>query len=100
LAQLANVEVVPLPRERECCGFGGTFAVRHPEISSAMVEDKAAEAAATGATILLSGDGGCLLNIGGRLEAKKEPVAVRHVAEFLWERTADPPRASERKRGT
>jgi L-lactate dehydrogenase complex protein LldE len=88
LAQLANVEVVPLSRERECCGFGGTFAVRMPEISAAMVEDKAADVVSTGAPTLLSADGGCLLNIGGRLEARGEKVRAMHVAEFLWERTA------------
>jgi L-lactate dehydrogenase complex protein LldE len=87
LAQLANVEVAPLSRDRECCGFGGTFAVRMPEISAAMVEDKAADVVATGATTLLSGDGGCLLNIGGRLDAEGRPVRARHIAEFLWERT-------------
>jgi L-lactate dehydrogenase complex protein LldE len=87
LAQLANVELAPLSRERECCGFGGTFAIREPEISAAMVEDKAGDVLATGAPILLSGDGGCLLNIGGRLAAKGESVAAKHVAEFLWERT-------------
>jgi L-lactate dehydrogenase complex protein LldE len=87
LSQLNNIEIVPLARERECCGFGGTFAVRHPEISAAMVEDKAAEVVATRAPVLLSGDGGCLLNIGGRLEAKGEPVRSQHIAEFLWERT-------------
>jgi L-lactate dehydrogenase complex protein LldE len=87
LAQLANVELVPLTRERECCGFGGTFSVREPEISAAMVEDKSDDVLSTGAPILLSGDGGCLLNIGGRLAAKGETVAARHVAEFLWERT-------------
>ena len=87
LAQLNNVNIVSLSRERECCGFGGTFAVRHPEISAAMVEDKAADVASTGAPILLSGDGGCLLNIGGRLEAQGQTVQTRHIAEFLWERT-------------
>jgi L-lactate dehydrogenase complex protein LldE len=87
LAQLNNVELVSLARERECCGFGGTFAVREPEISAAMVEDKAEDAVATGASVLLSGDGGCLLNIGGRLEARGEKIRSRHVAEFLWERT-------------
>ena len=87
LAQLENVELAPLSRERECCGFGGTFAIREPEISAAMVEDKAADVLSTGAPILLSGDGGCLLNIGGRLAAKGESVTARHVAEFLWERT-------------
>ncbi len=90
LGQLHNVEIVPLRRESECCGFGGTFAVRQPEISAAMVEDKAADVAATGAPVLLSADGGCLLNIAGRLERRGDRVAARHVAEFLWDRTAGP----------
>ncbi len=87
LAQLANVELAPLSREWECCGFGGTFSIREPEISAAMVEDKADDVLATGAQVLLSGDAGCLMNIGGRLAAKGEAVSARHVAEFLWERT-------------
>jgi L-lactate dehydrogenase complex protein LldE len=87
LAQLQNVSVKPLSRELECCGFGGTFAVRHPEISAAMVEDKASDVAATGAGTLLAGDGGCLMNIGGRLEARRDAVRAVHLAEFLWERT-------------
>ncbi len=90
LRQLHNVEIVSLQRETECCGFGGTFSVREPEISAAMVEDKAADVAATGAPILLSADGGCLLNIAGRMERRGDRVAARHVAEFLWERTAGP----------
>ena len=87
LSQLANVSVRPLSREFECCGFGGTFAVRHPEISAAMVEDKASDVTATGAATLLAGDGGCLMNIGGRLEARGDAVRAVHVAQFLWERT-------------
>jgi len=87
LGQLANVELAPLGRERECCGFGGTFAVRHPEISGAMACDKAADAVATGASRVLSTDGGCLLNVQGALEAKGEALRVQHIAEFLWERT-------------
>ena len=87
LAQLAHVELTPLSRERECCGFGGTFSIREPEISAAMVEDKVGDVLATGAPILLSADAGCLMNIGGRLEAKGESVSARHVAEFLWDRT-------------
>ena len=86
LRQLSNVELVELSRERECCGFGGTFSVRFPEISAAMVTDKAADAAATGAAELLSGDCGCLLNISGALDAKGLPLRARHVAEFIWER--------------
>ena len=87
LGRLSNVELVPLTRERECCGFGGTFAVRLPEISAAMVEDKAADVTSTGATTLLSGDGGCLLNISGRLDAEGRPLRAQHIAQFLWERT-------------
>jgi L-lactate dehydrogenase complex protein LldE len=87
LGQLSNVELAPLAREQECCGFGGTFSVRQPEISGAMSCDKAADAEATGATVLLSTDGGCLLNVNGTLEVKHSPLRVQHIAEFLWERT-------------
>jgi L-lactate dehydrogenase complex protein LldE len=87
LAQLENVEVVPLERGRECCGFGGTFSLRQPEVSAAMTADKAEAVRATGAATLLSGDGGCLLQIGRCLSTEGEPVRIRHVAEFLWERT-------------
>jgi L-lactate dehydrogenase complex protein LldE len=87
IGQLSNVELAPLAREHECCGFGGTFSVRQPEISGAMSCDKAADAESTGASLLLSTDGGCLLNVNGTLEAKRSPLRVQHVAEFLWERT-------------
>ena len=87
LGQLSNVELAPLVREQECCGFGGTFSVRQPEVSAAMSCDKAADAEATGAAVLLSTDGGCLLNVNGTLEAKRSPLRVQHIAEFLWERT-------------
>jgi len=87
LRQLANVELVELTRERECCGFGGTFAVRHPEISAAMVADKVADIEGTGAKAVVSGDCGCLMNITGALEAGAKPVRGQHIAEFLMERT-------------
>jgi L-lactate dehydrogenase complex protein LldE len=87
IGQLSNVELAPLAREFECCGFGGTFSVRQPEISGAMASDKASDAESTGATVLLSTDGGCLLNVNGTLEAKRSPLRVQHIAEFLWERT-------------
>jgi L-lactate dehydrogenase complex protein LldE len=89
LAQLSNVTVVPLARERECCGFGGTFSVRYPDISGAMVKDKAADVVSTGAPTVLSGDAACLLNIGGALEATGASVRPRHLAEFLRERTRE-----------
>ncbi|HYH23154.1 MAG TPA: (Fe-S)-binding protein [Azospirillum sp.] len=87
LRQLANVELVELKREKECCGFGGTFAVRHPEISAAMVEDKVADIEGTGARAVVSGDCGCLMNITGALQAGGKPVQGKHIAEFLLERT-------------
>jgi L-lactate dehydrogenase complex protein LldE len=87
IGQLSNVELAPLAREFECCGFGGTFSVRQPEISGAMAGDKASDAESTGATVLLSTDGGCLLNVNGTLEAKRSALRVQHIAEFLWERT-------------
>jgi len=85
LRQLGNVELIELARERECCGFGGTFSVRYPDISSAMRIDKAEDVTATGASELLSGDCGCLMNIAGALNG----IRVRHVAEFLWERSRE-----------
>lgn len=87
--QLSNVELAELSRERECCGFGGTFSVRLPEISAAMVRDKADDVLATGASELLSADCGCLMNISGALDASGQPLRVRHVAEFIWERTRE-----------
>jgi L-lactate dehydrogenase complex protein LldE len=89
LAQLANVRVTPLTRERECCGFGGTFSVRYPDISSAMVADKIADVAESGAAVVLSADAACLLNIGGALEKTGAAARPMHLAEFLWERTRE-----------
>lgn len=66
-----------------CCGFGGTFCVKYPEISDKMVSDKAADIAATGADTLLSGDMGCLLNMAGKLSRLGKAISVRHVAEVL-----------------
>lgn len=87
LSQLSNVTVVPLERERECCGFGGTFSVRYPDVSSAMVADKIADVGKSGAEAVLSADAGCLLNIGGALEKAGAPARPVHLAEFLLERT-------------
>jgi len=86
LRQLANVTLEENPREKECCGFGGTFAVRQPEISAAMVADKVASIEATGAAEVVSGDCGCLMNITGAVEKAGKPIRGRHIAEFLLER--------------
>ena len=66
-----------------CCGFGGTFCVKYPEISERMVSDKVALATQTGADVLVGGDLGCLLNISGRLSRLGSPIKVYHVAEVL-----------------
>jgi L-lactate dehydrogenase complex protein LldE len=87
IRQLRNVELVELERETECCGFGGTFSIKQPEISAAMVSDKADDVFRTGASVLLSGDCGCLMNIGGALNRLRYPIQARHIAEFIWERT-------------
>ncbi|MEP9379436.1 (Fe-S)-binding protein [Aquabacter sp. CN5-332] len=66
-----------------CCGFGGTFCVKYPDVSNAIVEKKAANIIASGADTLLAGDLGCLMNMAGKLQRMGRTVAVRHVAEVL-----------------
>ena len=75
-----------LENEDQCCGFGGTFAVKQPEISEAMVEDKIDDIQKTGAAQVLSGDCGCLMNITGAMEHRKIPITGLHLAEFIWGR--------------
>jgi L-lactate dehydrogenase complex protein LldE len=75
--------VVEMTDPDVCCGFGGTFCVKYPEISVRMVSDKTANVVATGAETLLAGDLGCLLNMAGRLKREGHPTKVRHVAEVL-----------------
>ena len=86
LRQLRNVELIELQRERECCGFGGSFSVKQADLSSAMVNDKVADIEQTGASRVLSGDCGCLIHIGGALEYRKSPIPAQHIAEFIRER--------------
>jgi L-lactate dehydrogenase complex protein LldE len=73
-----------------CCGFGGTFCVKYPDISDAIVGKKAANIAATGADMLLAGDLGCLMNMAGKLQRGGKEIEVRHVAEVLAGMTAEP----------
>lgn len=87
LKQLDKVELVEQERKEECCGFGGTFAVKNPDISAAMVSDKADALLATGAQQLVSGDCGCLMNIDGHLQHRGAGLRGQHIASFLWERT-------------
>ncbi len=73
-----------------CCGFGGTFCVKYPDISNAIVGKKAANVVATGADMLVAGDLGCLMNMAGKLQRDGKPIEVRHVAEVLAGMTAGP----------
>lgn len=73
-----------------CCGFGGTFCVKYPEISNRMVSDKTAHIEASGADTLLAGDLGCLLNMAGKLKREGANIRVRHVAEVLAGETDTP----------
>ena len=83
LASVAGLSIEELPGAEVCCGFGGTFCVKYPEISDKMVTDKVADIAATGAEAVLAGDLGCLLNIAGKVYRQGRLVEVRHVAEVL-----------------
>ena len=74
----------------ECCGFGGTFCVKYPDISLKMVDDKIADIEKTGAETVLAGDLGCLMNIAGRLRRTGSRVEARHVAEVLAGMTGAP----------
>ena len=87
IRQLQHVTLVELTRETECCGFGGTFAVKQPAISAAMVQDKVADIRSTGASTVLAGDCGCLMNITGAMAHAGVAIDGKHLAEFLWERT-------------
>ena len=91
LASVPGAAVRELADTDVCCGFGGTFCVKYPDISGAMVEDKAAAVRATGAEMLLAGDMGCLMNIAGRLRRNGSAIEVRHVAEVLAGLTDTPP---------
>ena len=87
LQRLDKVELVEPVRCEECCGFGGTFSVKHADVSVAMVQDKAEAIAATGASRLVSGDCGCLMNISGHMEHRGDRTPAEHIASFVWERT-------------
>ncbi|MBV9014718.1 MAG: (Fe-S)-binding protein [Alphaproteobacteria bacterium] len=91
LAAVAGLRLAELPGAEVCCGFGGTFCIKYPEISDKMVTDKSADIVLTGADAVLAGDLGCLLNIAGKLSRRGSNIEVRHIAEVLADMTADVP---------
>jgi len=87
LSKVRGLTVAELTAPEMCCGFGGTFCVKYPEVSGAMVNRKADDIVETGAKTILSGDLGCLMNIAGCLARRGEVVEARHIAEVLADRT-------------
>ncbi len=83
LNHVKGVELVKLPHGEDCCGFGGTFAVKNAVISGQMVQEKADHVKETEAEYLVGGDMACLMNIGGRLSREGRNVKVIHLAEIL-----------------
>ena len=83
LSLVAGLELVEAEDREVCCGFGGTFAVKFPDISAALAADKAGRLSETGAGSVLAADLGCLMNIAGLLKRRASPLRARHVAEVL-----------------
>lgn len=83
LQAVKGIELVELPSAEECCGFGGTFAVKNAEVSSAMVADKVRAVLDTGAEVVCAADNSCLMQIGGALSRLQTGVRTAHLAEVL-----------------
>jgi L-lactate dehydrogenase complex protein LldE len=83
LESVRGLTLVDLPAAEECCGFGGTFAVKNADVSVAMGADKARHVRETDAEVLVAGDGSCLMHIGGVLSRERSGVRVMHLAEVL-----------------
>ncbi|MFO1372766.1 MAG: (Fe-S)-binding protein [Candidatus Competibacteraceae bacterium] len=90
LASVSGLTLREMNEAEVCCGFGGTFCIKYPELSNRMVSDKVANILATGADTLLAGDMGCLLNMAGKLQREGATLKVRHVAEVLAGMTDTP----------
>lgn len=83
LEAVEDLELVELPGAEQCCGFGGTFALKNPAVSSAMLDDKVRHVLDSGAAVCSAGDSSCLMQIGGGLTRRSAPVRTVHLAEIL-----------------
>jgi L-lactate dehydrogenase complex protein LldE len=97
LASVAGLTLIELPESEVCCGFGGTFSVKYPDISGAILDAKLHNILSTGARTVLAGDLGCLLQIAGGLKREQANVEARHVAEVLADMTDVPAIAAPRE---
>jgi L-lactate dehydrogenase complex protein LldE len=85
LQQIGNVDFKPMEKSDQCCGFGGTFAVKYPAISGAIVDDKTRCISATKAETVVCNDAGCTMNISGMCHRQGMPTQVVHIAELIAE---------------
>jgi L-lactate dehydrogenase complex protein LldE len=99
LNRVRGIELAPLPRWGECCGFGGTFAVKNPDLSAAMLADKMQAVIETGAEVLCAGDSSCLMHIGGGLTRIRAGARTLHLAEILASTDPARPEAAAPGRG-
>jgi len=83
LRAVQGLELVPLPGEETCCGFGGSFSVIYPEVSKAMMEAKVRAIESSGAEVVAVGDAGCIMNIAGGLRKAGSPIRAMHLIEIL-----------------
>jgi len=83
LQSMKGVRFVPMPDASRCCGFGGTFMAKLPEISCALADEKADSIVATGADAVTGCDAGCLMNIADAMRKRGNPVQVKHIAQVL-----------------
>ncbi|MFC8672077.1 (Fe-S)-binding protein [Streptomyces griseorubiginosus] len=90
LQAVKGLELVELPDAEECCGFGGTFAVKNADVSAAMGADKVRNALSTGAEVLCGADNSCLMHIGGMLRRQNAPQRPLHLAEILASTEEEP----------
>jgi L-lactate dehydrogenase complex protein LldE len=96
LSSVQGLQLTEMEDCEVCCGFGGTFSIKFPDISNAMVEKKVTAIAASNAEMVLAGDLGCLMNIAGKMRREGRDIAVRHVAEVLADALDEPPIAQRR----
>jgi len=99
LAKVDGLELVEMADTGACCGFGGLFSVKHPDVSNAIACKKTADIAATEPALVVSGELGCLINIAGTLSRQGSKVACRHVAEVLAGEMDAQPIARPARRG-
>ncbi|KMO58239.1 hypothetical protein PZ01_13450, partial [Lacticaseibacillus rhamnosus] len=83
LDHVKDLQMETLPHIENCCGFGGMFSAKEPEISKQMVDEKVNDVLSTGAHVLISADPACLMNIAGRFSRRNEKIKIMHIAEVL-----------------